>query len=318
MLFSKIIEKKFDEVLGRYDGNPAHYYFSSLKETGMKREAFRVKGTRGNLNGYFYYATELNPEKLVIFDHGIGAGHLAYLREIACLVKHGYTVYAYDHTGCVESDGEGILGFAQGVNDLDHVISTLHLDHRFWNAGIKIVGHSWGGYSAMNAAAFHPEVSHVVSLAGFISAKELIEQYLPKFVLKYSAEVMDREREHNPMYADLDARESLKNTETKLLHFQSRDDSMVSYSRSAALLQKAFQNRPDTMIVTLDHKDHEPQRTEEAAEEGLRLKQQWQSMTKKTGTVTDEQMNFVKAQDWNLLTRQDPAVWDRIFTFLEH
>ena len=181
MLFSKIIKKKFDAVLGRYDGDPAIRYGELSDFPELKSQSFDIAGDNNvTLKGYFYFYDEMDPERLIVFDHGIGAGHLAYLREIEYLAKNGYTVYSYDHTGCVSTGGTGILGFAQGVNDLDHVLTALKNDARFANVPRKIMGHSWGGYSAMNVAALHPEVTHIVSFAGFLSAKSLVEQYIPK------------------------------------------------------------------------------------------------------------------------------------------
>ena len=166
MLFSKIIKKKFDAVLGRYDGEIGIRYCVPSDFPQLKSESFDIEGDRNILlKGYFYYYDKLVPEKLIVYDHGIGQGHYAYLKEIDYLAKHGYTVYAYDHTGCANTKGEGILGFAQGVNDLDHVLNVINNDSRFKDVPRKIMGHSWGGYSCMNVAALHAEVSHVVFIS---------------------------------------------------------------------------------------------------------------------------------------------------------
>ena len=319
MLFSKIIEKKFDAVLGRYDGDPAMRYPAVTDFPQLNRQEFDCSGDNGvTLKGAFYYEGMFRPEKLVVFDHGIGAGHLAYLREIEMLAKHGYTVYAYDHTGCVSTGGSGILGFAQGVNDLDHVLIGLRKDPRFREMPVKLVGHSWGGYACMNAAALHPEVTHVVSLAGFLSARALVEQYIPKPFLKHAEEVMDRERRHNPAYADLDARESLRKSDAKLLHLQSRDDSKVEFERSCQLLSEALKERVDTKFVVLEHHDHDPQRTEQAAAANRAMLADLNQKRKKKQLTTPAQLEaFQASYDWELIAQQDPEIWSKIVSFLE-
>ena len=317
MLFSKIIEKKFDAVLGRYEGDPAIHYPAVTDYPQLNRQEFDLPGDRGvTLKGAFYYEGLFRPEKLVVFDHGIGAGHLAYLREIELLAAHGYTVYSYDHTGCVSTGGSGILGFAQGVNDLDHVLTALRKDPRFREESVKLVGHSWGAYASMNVAALHPEVTHVVSLAGFLSARALVEQYIPKPFLKYSDEVMDRERQHNPAYADLDARESLRKSHAKLLHLQSRDDKKVEFERSCQLLSEALKDRPDTEFVVVDGHNHDPQRTQQAAAADL-LMQGDLNRKKKQLTTAAQQEAFRASYDWNLIGQQDMEIWSRIFAFLQ-
>ena len=317
MLFSSIIKKKFDAVLGRYDGDPALHYDAVSDFPQLCRESFDIAGDRNvTLKGAFYYEGAFRPEKLIVFDHGIGAGHLAYLREIAYLAEHGFTVYSYDHTGCVSTGGSGILGFAQGVNDLDHVLTALQQDPRFRGVPRKLIGHSWGGYACMNAAALHPEVTHVVSLAGFLSAKTLVEQYIPKAFLKYSPEVMDRERQHNPRYADLDARDSLKKSKTKLMHLQSRDDTKVLFELGCQPLSEALKGRPGTEFVVLDHRNHDPQRTEAAAAANLAMLRDLKQQRKRLTTDAARQA-FRDAQDWAQIGEQDPEIWGKILTFLD-
>lgn len=338
MLFSKIIEKKFAEVLGRYEGNPEDYYFSPKDFPDIKYEPYDImaesrftieqpmkdkvlkvyvnKPTK--LKGFLYYYGEINSDKLVVFDHGIGAGHLAYFKEIEYLARQGFTVCSYDHTGCVDSEGEGITGFAQGINDLDHVLKKLEDDPRFKDVKIRLVGHSWGGYSAMNVAMFHPNVSHVVSLAGFLSAKSLIEQYLPRFVKKYSVEVMDRERKINPKFADLDARHSMKETDAKLFFIQSKDDKMVRYDMAYEVLKVALHDRENTIMISEDEKNHDPQCTRRAvAANTERIAKQEKLKKAKKLSTKEEQDAYRASFDWNALSELDPEVWDRIIDFLE-
>ena len=319
MLFSKIIEKKFDAVLGRYDGDPAIRYPSAADFPELKSQTFNIEG-EGHVTfmGSFYYYDQFRPEKLVVFDHGIGAGHEAYLREIEYLARNGYTVYSYDHTGCVSTGGTGILGFAQGISDLDHVLTALQQDLRFSSVPRKIIGHSWGGYACMNVSALHPEVTHVVSLAGFLSARSLVEQYIPKAFLKYSGEVMERERQHNPSYADMDARESLQKSKAHLLHLQSRDDIKVKFERCCQPLSEALAGRPNTSLVVVDRKNHDPQRTEAAAAANAAMLRDLERERKKHRLNTPEQLEAFRAShDWDRITEQDPAIWEKIFAFLE-
>ena len=319
MLFSKIIEKKFDAVLGRYDGDPAIRYPSAADFPELKSQTFNIEG-EGHVTfmGSFYYYDQFRPEKLVVFDHGIGAGHEAYLREIEYLARNGYTVYSYDHTGCVSTGGTGILGFAQGISDLDHVLTALQQDPRFASVPRKIIGHSWGGYACMNVGALHPEVTHIVSLAGFLSAKALEEQYIPKPFLKYSVEVMERERQHNPKYADMDARDSLKKSSASLMHIQSKDDAEVRFDRSCELLEKALEGRANTEFVVLENRNHYPHRTDRAVAARAAMMQDLNQRKKKKQLSSESQREaFRKQYDWDVINQQDPEIWKKILDFLE-
>ena len=318
MLFSKIIAKKFDAVWGRYEGDPAMHYDTPAAYPGLQSQPFPIMGDKNvTLQGAFYYYGTFRPEKLIVFDHGISAGHLAYLKEIDYLAQHGYTVYSYDHTGCVATGGEGIRGFAQGVNDLDHVLTALQKDARFAEVPRKIIGHSWGGYSCMNVVAFHPEVTHVVSLAGFLSARALSEQYIPKMFLKYSEEVMARERQRNPRYADLDARESMQQSKAHLMHVQSRDDNMVKFDLCCAPLSKALAGRANTEFVVLDGHGHDPQRTTAALAAYTAMETELNRKRKHHQLDTPAQQEaFRAAQNWVQIDEQDEQVWQKILDFL--
>ena len=319
MLFSRIIEKQFAKVLGRYDGDPALSYGAPEEYPGLIADPFDVTTDEGTvLRGFFYYYGEMNPDKLVVFDHGIGAGHRAYMREIAYLATHNYTVYAYDHTGCVLSDGTGIHGFAQGIADLDCVLTVLQMDSRFVNVPRKIIGHSWGGYSCMNAAVLHPEVTHVVSLAGFVSARLLCEQYVPAPFRTYVDEVMNRERQHNPQYADMDARESLRKASARALYIQSKDDSMVKFDLAYELLAQALDEGDGVEFIQTTDRNHNPQRTEVANMALATMEKDLAQKHKKHALSTKEQQDVFRATyDWKLITEQDPVIWDKIFAFME-
>ena len=313
-----VVKKKIDDLLVRYDGILAAYYFSPLDFPEIKSEKFNVKGSKGILRGNFYFYDDFNADKFIIFDHGIGAGHLAYFKEIEYLARNGYTVYSYDHTGCVESDGDGIGGFAQGVCDLDHVVTAIENEKRFEGKDIKVMGHSWGGYSVMNVVSKHPEITHVVSLSGFISARSFIEMFLLEDEMKYIDKLMEEERSKNPEYADLNAIESLKNSKAKFLYVQSEDDNIVKYDKCEPVLKEALKDREGTYFVTMTGRGHNPQYMDEAVVALNKMQADLISLTEKNKLNSKkEQEDFKNSQDWDLITKQDDKLWDKIICFLD-
>ncbi|MGN1347223.1 MAG: hypothetical protein ACI4V1_10600, partial [Eubacteriales bacterium] len=105
MLFDKQIEKKYREQLfNRYDENGAVFYFSAADFPGLTAEPYSFSGGAGHtLKGAFYHYGSPIADRILVFDHGMGGGHRAYMKEIEQLARHGYLVFAYDHTGCMES-----------------------------------------------------------------------------------------------------------------------------------------------------------------------------------------------------------------------
>ena len=144
-----------------------------------------------------------------------------------------------------------------------------------------------------------------------------MEQYIPKAFLKYSGEVMDRERQHNPTYADMDARESLAKSKTRLLHRQSKDEIKVKFELCCQPLQEALTGRPNTNFIVVDRKNHDPQRTEAAASANAAMLQALETKRRKKQLTTPAQQEaFRSSHDWALIGQQDPEIWNKILEFL--
>ena len=114
MVFQGVIEKIYRGILfRRYEEHDTTKYFSASDFKDISSDPYEFKNCNGEtLRGAFYSSSNKIPGRIVIFEHGLGSGHRAYIREIVMLAEHGYTVFAYDRTGCVSSDGESIKGFA--------------------------------------------------------------------------------------------------------------------------------------------------------------------------------------------------------------
>ena len=228
MLLLKPIEKIYrKQVLTRFRDYGTVYYFSETDFPGLKKYPYSFTGSDGQkLQGYFYCYENPIADRLIVFEHGMGGGHRSYFREIETLAKKGYLVYSYDHTGCMESEGENIKGFSQSLNDLDCCIKALKNIAELKNYDISVMGHSWGGFSSMNIPALHPEISHVVAMSGFVSVSEMLKQifYGKNSIYRYFYEI---EEKNNPVFSKTNTIESLKNTNTKVLVIHSSDDKTV-------------------------------------------------------------------------------------------
>lgn len=166
-IFALISDKMF--FGRRYDKNPAVKFFTA-EHFGLDAEPIEV----GLLKGYIYSKSHKD-DKLVIFSHGMGAGHLAYTTEIAYLCRAGFTVIALDSIGCNLSKGKSIKGMYSGVETVVSAIDYAKNSERFKNSAIYLVGHSWGGYSVLCATAKR-KVEGVVSISAPVTpAKTMCE-----------------------------------------------------------------------------------------------------------------------------------------------
>lgn len=320
MIFQKNVEKIYrSRVYMRQDNPLGVFYFAPEDFPGLRKHPYSFKSQMGhNLNGFFYHYDDPIPGRLVVFDHGMSNGHRVYMREIETLCKGGYLVFAYDHTGCMTSGGENINGFAQSLTDLDDCINALETVKKLADRSISVMGHSWGGFSTMNIAALHPEITHVVSMAGFISAERMRFQHFRGITRMYIKKVMELDLRQNPKYIRYNAVESLARTEAKVLLIYSADDRTIHKAIHYDPLYEGLKDKENIEFLLVDGRDHVPHYTVDASEYKNRFGAELDRAAKRKQLETPEQQTaFMAKYDWWRMTEQDEAVWARIFAHLK-
>ena len=314
MLFEKkVVDLVLGQLLTRQDNPHGIFYFGPDDFPGLHAKPYDFKSHKGHdLKGFFYCYDGANPKKLVVFDHGMGNGHRAYMREIETLCKAGFLVYSYDHTGCMASGGAHIGGFAQSLADLDDCIKTLKRDEFLQNREICVVGHSWGGFSTMNIGAIHPEIKKIVSMSGFVSVERIVKQSLGP-LKAYAPAIVAVENRENPRYSRYNALDSLAKTQAKVLLIYSQDDRTVLKKEHYDPLYIKFCDSDHVKFLLLNGKDHNPTYEADSVVYKDDFFTRFQKALKKGLLATPEaQAEFMGQFDWWYMTRQDAQVWDAI------
>ena len=320
MLFEKQVIKMYrQQMFVRQEDTGVAHYFSAEDFEGLTKYPYSFKSSQGhNLQGYFYYYGEPKADRLVIFEHGMGCGHRAYMREIETIAKRGYRVFAYDHTGCMESGGENTGGFAQSLCDLDSALKSLNSDPYYGAMKKSIIGHSWGGFSTMNIAALHPEVEHIVAMSGFLSVERMLKQYFGGFMKGYIKPIFELEKRTNPKYVNFDAVETLAGRDVKAFIIHSADDQQVKREHHFDVLRNTLGDKSNIKFWLMEGKFHNPNYTKEAVKYKDEFFATLTRKLKNKELETDESKKaFVAAYDWKFMTQQDMEVWDKIFEFIE-
>ena len=320
MIFEKVILKAYKEMAyARCDDNGTAFYYSADDFEGLKKQPYLFMSSMGHsLQGYIYNYDNYIEGRIVVFDHGFGGGHRSYMKEIELLCRKGYRVFAYDHTGCMESGGDTPNGMAQSLHDLDDCLKAIKADSQFAGLDISVVGHSWGGFSTLNIAALHTEISRVVVMAGFVSVERLINSYFGGIMKFYRKAIMNLERQANPDYVNFDAVESLKKTGAKVTLIYSDNDQRCYKEASYDVLKDGLADRADTEFVLVSGKDHNPNYTEDAVKYLGEYLADLAAKNKKKLLETKEQKDaFINSWDWDRMTAQDEEVWEAIYRALE-
>jgi len=319
MIFAKQIEAIYrSNLYVRQDNAGGIFYFQPSDFPGLEDHPYEFTAKAGHpLRGFFYHYPNPMPGRLVVFDHGMGNGHRAYLREIEELCRRGFLVYSYDHTGCMASGGESTNGFATSLSDLDACITALKAEPALSDRTISVVGHSWGGFSTMNICALHPEITHVVSMSGFVSVEKIVHDNLKGPLALYRSHIMELERRSNPDYVDFHAVRSLRKTEAKVLLIYSDDDKTVSKATHYDELHRLLGGKENIRFLLVSGKNHNPGYTAEAVAYKDHFFAAYQKEMKKL-TTPEAQKAFMDGYNWLKMTEQDMAVWDAIEAHLKN
>ncbi len=315
MIFHKEIEEVYKaQLFVRCDDIGIAHYFSHKDFDGLNAARYEFTSSKNNrLVGYFYSYDGYDTDRIIIFDHGFGGGHRSYMKEIEKLCSFGYLVFAYDHTGCMESDGENTGGLSQSLCDLNDALNSLKSDPDINTENITVVGHSWGGFSTLNISALHKDIDKIVVLSGFTSVKRMTEQNFKGFLRFYINDIIRLEGRSNPEFVAYDAVETLRDSSVKALLIYSDNDYLVNKERHYDVLYNSLKHKENIEFILETDKGHNPNYTREAVKY---LAEYSEAALHAAELSPARKEEFRNSFDWNRMTEQDEDIWKKIREFL--
>lgn len=228
---------------------------------GLRRDRYEFASNEGQrITGYNYFRDDQDIKGMVIFAHGIGAGHNSYMDVIEYFTHYGYYVFAYDVTGNDESEGLSINGLPQGVIDLDHAITFVENQPEFSGLPIVLLGHSWGGFSVANVLNFHPEVKAVCSVSGFNRSSDLLNAQGQQMVgpaINIMLPYLDLyERVRFGDYATHTSMDGFKNSDARIMIVHSEDDTTVPITYGYDIYYAEYADDPDFVFIRYTDRGH--------------------------------------------------------------
>lgn len=305
-LIAYLYKKKF---VCRYDKEVGVPYYSHLDFNGLKQESYSFVNSKGiEIKYFYYYYDNYKQDKLILFLHGLGPGHCAYIAEIEQFAKRGYKVLTLDYTGCGESKGKLMKSLNTPTRDTMELLDYLKLDKE-----IIVSGHSLGGYTGINILNLRKEISKAVLIAPFLLGELEIQALIKKPILVKG--ILKYERKYDPEYYDLNNIEFLKNTTKNLLFIHSNTDVMVptntSYDKVVEL------NNPNIKTILIKDRKHNPNYTDAAVNYMNEVFGTYQYLLKQRKIKTDqEKIDYFKDVSLSKLVEQDEKLFDQIDDFI--
>ena len=308
MILTALLIHKMNEMhRSRYDGMPNVPYYHP-EDLGLQAEDFSFQSGKWRLAGSRYYVKKGSYKALVVFFHGLGAGRDAYLKEIAAFAKQGYLVYAFDNTGCEQSQGPYIYSLSQIVKDQRAFFKWLDEDPEAQGLKRFAVGHSWGGYATIQATRKEYRIEKAVSISGFVSLSTMyalrVNPKMFKIMKPWISFAMWLQFGKD---GDPDGVKILKESKCPLLYIQGTKDNMVPIEAGLLDLQKRLAGEHQIKLMSIPNRKHNPYMTLAAENELNRLVAEGITNPKK---APHPEMDLEKT------TEQEEHVMKAMFDFL--
>lgn len=221
----------YDGIFVRYD---AHIEIPAECEHLIdERETKTYPSGDAILTAHLYKADKDKSENaLIILAPGFNAGADSYLSQIDALLEKGWSVFAFDPTGCKSSGGDSSVGFAQEVLDLEATLKYVESCSRFGYNDIVLFGHSRGGYAACLMLGRGFDISAAISVGGVNSSMAAVmnsaeDKIGPLAYLNYAGLWAYQSIIFGAQTVNLEANEVIDGCETPVLILHGKDDGEV-------------------------------------------------------------------------------------------
>ena len=305
----------------RCEGNANLKYLKAKNFDNLNARPIDFKSNKGQtLNGFLYSSAKVDAYKaLIVFSHGMGAGHHAYTTEINYFAQKGYLVLAYDNTGSCLSEGKKLYGFAQGVIDLKHALKFVESREDLKELPLLLAGHSWGGYSVCNVSAITPKnnIKGIVAFSPFNSLNKLINDNAKQkakidLALLYPFfDIINFIRFGKA--GILRSCDSIDNSSIPTLVMHGGNDLQVTLKNSPVGLKNRISNNPNARTVLYESKYHNVYLAKDAEQYLIDTFAKIENL----GENSPEAYEIYQNIDYSLITKEDLTVMDTANTFFE-
>lgn len=300
----------------RYEGNQNLKYFTANDFDNLVAEPVEFLSAQNvTLRGAIYYKKGKRPDALIIFAHGFGGGHLAYTTEVNFFAENGFYVLAYDGTGCGKSEGRYFRGFDQGPLDVRAAIEFSKNHPKIKKLPRILIGHSWGGFSVINAIENDVQVDGIVSICGFLSGADIMAQTVASrfcpiyYWLKPFFSMLNLLRFGTN--ANFNSKSLILKLDLPICLMYGKEDQTVKYSKNGAKMECWARKKENMKFYAWEKKGHNVYLSEQAEKYMNNAFSEIEKQKKQKKNV----QKLYSALDYKLMTQEDEKVMKIILDF---
>ena len=314
----------------RCEGNPNLKYFTAEDFEELNATKIEFKSDKGQiLRGYVYQNNKIKENDikgLLVFVHGMGAGHFSYTTEINTLAKNGYKVLAYDNTGTCMSDGKKLNGFYQAVIDLKHCLEYIKTNSDLNNYNLGLIGHSWGAYTVCQSLKYESNVKSVVGMSGPDSFEKLVTSSmgkLGKIINPFLRKINEIKFGKESLDSSIDVLKNVDDSVSVLL-LHGEDDSTCKIENSMTFNQDDFKDKENIKTILFEGKNHniyQSIESEKYLNEVFKTIEEYKKELKKDSKnkeIEEKLKMYYKNIDYKKITEEDQEVMEIIIEFFNN
>ncbi len=222
------------------------------------REEIIFNSGDNKLTGYIYGDGD---KGLVIISHGLGGYSESYISETLYFVDHGYKVLGFDNTGSGRSEGEGTMGMAQSVIDLDAALTFAESDDRLKNLPIFLYGHSWGGYAVTAILDSDHDIKAAASVSGYSTPMDILFERAqsmmskPLAFIEYPFIWLNNKITFGGK-ANISAVDSINSSDAHVLIIHGTEDETIKFDGASIISHKDEITNPNVEYKIMEGKGH--------------------------------------------------------------
>ena len=200
-----------------------------------------------------------NSHGLVVMSHGMGGGAESYTSEIVYFVENGYRVFAFDNTGCYNSEGESMMGMAQSAIDLDAALTYIESNDELNGLPVLLYGHSWGGYAAAAVLGSDHDIKASVSISGYDTPMGITAEFSenmmgkPLTYIEYPFIWLNNKLTFGSK-ANISAVDSINSSDAHVMIIHGTGDEVVKFDGASIISHKDEITNPNVVYKEIDGK----------------------------------------------------------------